>query len=231
MKSAIEIIDASVYYGRYPVLDRLSLIVEKGVIAGLVGPNGVGKTTLLRLIAGLVPGSASCVRVADLDYRAGHRFKKQFFFIDEMRVLDLRLSGMDYLRYVKGLWQSSVSIERTIAALGIKSFVKKPLSKLSSGMRQQVILSLAFASGASVILLDEPMNSLDPGNTDIISQQLLELKQQGATILLSTHLLPNIDDLASIVFFLKDGRVVQAKESGDFRSSSEIYREIYGRAK
>lgn len=224
---AIEVKDARVCYGRRLVLNGLNMAIEKGTIAGLVGPNGAGKTTLLRLIYGQLQGSVNCVRVDGLDSRAGNRSKQKLFFIESLSMLDLRLSGMDYLRYVKALWQSSVSLEHIIATLGIKSFIKKPLAKLSSGMQQQIMLSLAFASTAPIVLFDEPMNSLDPSNTAIISQQLLKLKQQGATVLLSTHLLPHIDELADIIYYIKDGKVSLVKQDGDARSSSEIYRELF----
>ena len=227
VEPAIEVADATVCYGSNRVLDGIDFYVAKGVIAGLLGPNGVGKTTLLRLIAGLFPGSTNCVRVSGLNSCAGQSFKRKLFFIEEARMLDSRLSGMDYLRYVKSLWHSSISIENIIVELGIQSFVGKPLFKLSLGMRQQIILSLAFASAAPVILFDEPMNSLDPGNADVVSQQLLKLKRQGTTILLSTHLLSNIDELADIVYFLKDGQISQIRKSDSQRSSLSIYREIY----
>ncbi len=209
------------------MLDSLTLVVESGAIVGLVGPNGVGKTTLLRLIAGLIPGSVDCVRVDGMSVREGRRFRQKVFFIEELRSLDLRLSGWDYLRYVKDLWHSRASIDGIVTALGVGPFVRRPLQRLSQGMQQQVVLALALVSEAPVILLDEPMNSLDPSNTDIVSQQMHKLKERGATILLSTHLLSNIDELADRVVFLKDGRASYTRDHMAQRPSLELYREFY----
>jgi ABC-type multidrug transport system ATPase subunit len=187
--TAIEVRNATVAFGQKRVLSSLTLSIESGMIVGLIGPNGVGKTTLLRLIAGLIPDpTAAFVRVDEISIRQGPVFRQKLFFIEDIKSLDSKLSGWDYLRYTKHLWRSQVSVEDTVKTLGIASFVRRPLRQLSQGMQQQIMLAMAFVSGAAVILLDEPMNSLDPGNTDIVSQQLCELKGRGATILLSTHL-------------------------------------------
>jgi len=224
---AIDVKNATVVFGHKRVLDSLDFFVNKGTIVGLVGPNGVGKTTLLRLIAGLIPGAAACVCTNGKPFRERSEIKRKIFFVEDLRLLDLNLSGWTYLRYIKKLWRSNVSTRDVIEYLGIGSFVRKPLRKLSQGMQQQVLMALALISSAPIILFDEPMNSMDPSNIEIASQKLRDVRDQGTTILLSTHLLANVDELADGVAFLKSGQVGYFREKGSQRSSAELYRELY----
>jgi ABC-type multidrug transport system ATPase subunit len=214
-ENAIHINQATVSYGSKCVLDSLDLVGERGVIVGLVGPNGIGKTTLLRMIAGLLPGSSRCVSVYGKPMQRNSSSKRRVFYVGGIECLDANLSGYDYVAYVSKLWRSKANTEEIIEALGVASFIHEPIRALSQGMQQQVILAMAVASSAPVILLDEPMNNFDPSNTDMISRQLMKIKLQGATIMLSTHLLSNIDEIADKVLFLRDGRVAYTKGETD----------------
>lgn len=92
--------------------------------------------------------------------------RRRVFFLEDASLLDGELTGLDYLKYVKAMWRGPAPIDGVVEALGIGGFASRPIKRLSQGMRQQVALGLALVSGAELLLLDEPMNGLDPSRTD-----------------------------------------------------------------
>jgi ABC-2 type transport system ATP-binding protein len=223
----ITVQNASVSFGKERVLKGVSLTIERGRIVGLVAPNGVGKTTLLRTICGLEAQPKGRISIDGVRPEAPALFKRKFFFIEDVQVLNPELSAYDYLGYVKRMWRSDVDIKTTIDALRIARFIKKPIKALSLGMKQQVVLALCLISDAPYILLDEPMNGLDPTNTRIISQQLVRIRDCGKTVLMSSHLLSNIDALADEVLFIKDGGIAHRSTREDGTKAADIYERLY----
>ncbi|MDR1184705.1 MAG: ATP-binding cassette domain-containing protein [Coriobacteriales bacterium] len=223
----IRVEDASVSFGKEQVLKGVSFTIERGRIVGLVAPNGVGKTTLLRTICGLEPQPKGCVLIDGASPETPALFKKKFFFIEDVQVLNPELSAYDYLKYVKRMWHSDVDIKMTVDTLRIARFIKKPIKALSLGMKQQVVLALCLVSDAPYILLDEPMNGLDPTNTRIISQQLTRIRDCNKTVLMSSHLLGNIDALADEVLFIKGGGIAHRSTREDGMKAADIYERLY----
>jgi ABC-2 type transport system ATP-binding protein len=223
----LQISDASVYHGKKCILNSLTLSVSNGVVIGLVGPNGSGKTTFLRLAAGLVSSSANCVATNGISPKKRKAYKREVFFVEDLNDLNLAYTGLEYLSLVEGVWGSNVSVDDIVAELRIDSFIHTPLRKLSLGMKQQVLLALAFTSGASLILLDEPMNSLDPDITIIVSRKIRELASKGTSIILSSHLLSSIDALADQVVFLKEGSIAYTRTTNEDIDTTARYEDLY----
>ena len=217
----------TIAYGRKVVIDSLAFQIDKPQIIGMVGPNGVGKTTLLRFLAGSIPGTGDRLRVNDLSPKQKSLYNKSIFFLEDVSTLDDRFKGIDYLRYVQRLWRSKRPISEIIESFSMQRFIKKPISSYSQGMEQLLVLAMAFISDTAVLLLDEPMNCLDPTNRIVVQDLLRQYRQQGKCIILSTHQLAEIDGLADMVWFIKDAGIAYTRLPGDQLSSQQIYEDIY----
>ena len=197
-----------VTYGEKIVLENIDIELNTSEIIGLVAPNGAGKTTLLRTIAGLIRPDSGEVFLNGLTAKKNREaYYKTLYFVESNQTLYSNLKGIDHLNYVKSIWNSTVNIEKVIKDLAIAEYINTPIKKLSLGMKQQILIAMCIVSDADIILLDEPMNGLDPSNMKNISYQLTKLKNQNKLILFSSHILSNVDNISDKVLFLKNKKI------------------------
>ncbi|SEL24153.1 ABC-2 type transport system ATP-binding protein [Carnobacterium iners] len=220
----------SVNYGKKIILEKLDFELNSSEIIGLVAPNGAGKTTLLRTIAGLIRPDSGEVFINGLTVVNNRQaYYKTLYFVESNHTLYSNLKGIDHLNYVKAIWHSSVSVEQVIKDLAIKEYVNRPIKKLSLGMKQQILIAMCIVSDADVILLDEPMNGLDPTNMKNISEQLIKLKNKQKLILFSSHILSNVDNISDKVLFLKNKKIDYLLDFEKESLSSEVvYDQLFG---
>lgn len=219
--------DLHVSYGRKRVLQGVSMQVPPGEIVGLVSPNGMGKTTLLKAMTGLVRYRGR-VDVDGITPRSKKRYFERVFFAESNRILLGNLTGLDHIAYIKSVWRSDEDVASLIDYLDIGHFVKKPVRSYSLGMKQQVVIALAAISGADYLLLDEPLNGLDPTNTKKASELFDALRDKGASVVLSSHMLGALDGNADRVLFLQAGRIGHERRSGEGAAPSlDLYGELY----
>lgn len=225
----LKIDNLSVNYGKKEILNSISLEFYPSEIIGLVAPNGAGKTTLLRTVAGLIKPKSGQVSIDNLKRSEDRKdYYKKIYFVESNQTLYPNLSGMDHLKYVKASWNSPIEIKNVITGLGIVDYVNRPIRKLSLGMKQHILMAMCIVSNANVILLDEPMNGLDPTSIKKISMYLKKMKQDKKTILFSSHILSNIDAITDKVIFLKDKQVVYSLDKNkENLSSEELYEQLY----
>lgn len=205
----IDVSKISKSYGQHRVLDRLNLQVQAGEIVALVGPNGVGKTTLLKIICHLEKADKGTVSVAGVSHTDQAVFKQVAIML-EASALYGYLTGYDHLAYVAaqhGLGKAA--IEEVVDDLKIGHYINKRVSGYSLGMTQKLLFAMAVLPKTPFLILDEPHIGLDP--TNIIQQRdyLKKLSQSGTGILLSSHHLAEIEHLTDKVFFLKNGQLLQ----------------------
>jgi len=223
----IDIQELTVSFRKKAVLQSCSLYIEEKTITGLVAPNGYGKTTLLRSIAGLVEPEKGVITIDSVKPNEKERYFKKVFYLEDSTFLDQRLSTYDYMVYIKKLWHSSIVIKDVANQMGISDYYKKRIQHLSNGMKQLVVLSMALISDAPYIILDEPMNNLDPGNTKRISDLLRATRDKGKTILLSSHLLSNLDQICDRIVFIYDKKVTCSINKCDDITAESVYFELY----
>lgn len=211
--------DLSVRYGKKLVIDHVSAGFKPGRIYGLVAPNGYGKSTLLRAMAGTV--------LVDAGECAGIEARRRVFYAPgEGTLLYPGLTAVDHLKMARDLWASDADLSRVAAACRVDGFGRKRVRSYSQGMKQQLTLAVAYATGARYLLLDEPMNALDPTNVAVQGGLIRKAAAKGGCVVLSSHILGNVDELCDTVLFLKDGKLL--RYSGEPRSAGELYRKLFG---
>jgi len=195
-------------------LDDLSLSVPAGCLYGLLGPNGAGKTTALRILCTLLAPDGGTVRVAGLDALADPRGVRRLLgYVAQEVALDKILSGRELLSLQGDLYHLRAAernrrIEELIALLGMGDWIDRRCGSYSGGMRRRLDLAAGLLHRPQVLVLDEPTVGLDIESRAAIWQVLRQLRDQGTTVLLSSHYLEEVDALADRLAILEAGRVI-----------------------
>jgi len=209
----IEVRDLTKYFGPTLAVDRVSFKVEKGEIIGLLGPNGSGKTTIMRILTGFFPPTSGQAFIAGLDVaRHSLESRRRIGYLPENMVLYPDLSVTALLEFgarVKGLDRAATRdrIEFAIAHCGLGEVRKKLIGKLSKGYRQRVGIAQAILSDPEVLILDEPTVGLDPRQVVEIRELIRSLAGR-STVLLSTHILPEVTMTCRRVVIIDRGKIV-----------------------
>ncbi len=209
----IEVRDLTKYFGPTLAVDRVSFKVEKGEIIGLLGPNGSGKTTIMRILTGFFPPTSGQGFIAGLDI-AEHSIESRRLigYLPENMVLYPDLSVTALLEFgarVKGLDRAATRnrIEFAISSCGLGEVRKKLIGKLSKGYRQRAGIAQAILSDPEVLILDEPTVGLDPRQVVEIRDLIRSLAGR-STVLLSTHILPEVNMTCRRVVIIDRGKIV-----------------------
>jgi ABC-2 type transport system ATP-binding protein len=210
--SILEVSDLGKSYGAQPAVSNLSFAVAPGEILGLVGPNGAGKTTTLRCIAGILRPSSGriVIRGHDLGVDPVAAKHSLAFLPDEPRLFD-HLTVMEHLNLVARLygvddWEAKAAL--LLPELELAEKVRSLPGELSRGMRQKLLIACGLLHDPALVLLDEPLTGLDPLAIRRMKQTLLARASGGAALLLSSHLLPLVEELCHRVLILAGGRCV-----------------------
>lgn len=200
-------------YGQQQVLSDISFDLGEGELIALVGPNGVGKSTLLSIIVNLEQADEGAVTIKGRSNKERAIFKDVSFML-EATSLYPALTGYDHLLYVANLHQvPKEETDRLIERLGLASYIRRRVSSYSLGMKQKLLFAMAIVVKPKLLLLDEPHIGLDPTNIIQQRQIILELQAQGVAILLSSHHLAEIERLTNQIYFLKEGRLIKKELS------------------
>jgi len=194
-------------------VDDLSFDVQRGDVCGLLGPNGAGKTTSLRVLLGLVRPSQGSVRLFDQRIRPGAPVLARVGTMIEQAAFVPYLSGTRNLRL---WWESSGAkwpppgLERALDIAGLGAALERPVKSYSLGMHQRLGIARALLGSPEVLVLDEPTVGLDPQEMRSIRRLLRDLAQSGVTVLLSSHLLAEVEEVCSHVVVMDRGRLIAA---------------------
>jgi Cu-processing system ATP-binding protein len=206
----ITIRDVSKHFGRTPVLQQVSLTLTPGRVTALVGPNGCGKSTLIKCVLGLVQPDAGSITLGDGRDLRHPSARAQVGYMPQAARFPEQLTGRDALALVDAI-RDDATVDTALAeALGIAAVLDKPTRTLSGGSRQKLSAALAFRYRPSLLVLDEPTAGLDPLAAVVFKDAVRAARARGATILLTTHVVAELDSLADDIVFLLDGRVQSA---------------------
>jgi len=213
----IEVRDLVYEYPSKRALDGVSLVVTRGTITALVGPNGAGKTTLLRCLAALEPPYAGSVTIDGLDTIASPReIHARLGYLPDFYGLYDSLSVRRCLTYAAqahGIAPAlgSAAVEKAAHHVGLLDRLETPAGELSRGLRQRLAIAQAIVHEPRVVLLDEPAAGLDPQARRDLSTLLLALKDGGMTVVVSSHILSELEDYCSEMIIIENGRIVGGK--------------------
>jgi zinc/manganese transport system ATP-binding protein len=215
--NVVELDRATIGIAGHSILSNVSFAIGPGEFIGVLGPNGAGKTTLMRAILGLLPPSAGHVRVFG---RAPQRGDRTIGYLPQVRTVlpDLRVRGLDFIgsslhgeRW--GLPQlgrhDRVMIEETLEAVGARDLARRPLSDMSGGERQRLLLAQALMGSPKLLLLDEPLISLDARHQEVAIGVVRQVcRERGITVLFSAHELNQLLGTLDRVLYLGSGQAV-----------------------
>jgi ABC-2 type transport system ATP-binding protein len=208
----IEVAALTKRYGSFTAVRDLSFAVRPGEVLGLVGPNGAGKTTTLRCLAGIIPATAGTVRIAghDVATEAVAAKRALAFFPDEPRLFDY-LTVRQHLNFVGRLYgveNYEAIADPLLTEFEIADKADQLPGELSRGMKQKLAIACGLLHGPRVLFFDEPLTGLDPLGIRRMKDSIARRAREGATIVLSSHLLHLLEEVCSHVLILKQGEKI-----------------------
>ena len=238
--AAIETDALTKRYGETVAVSDLDLSVPEGVVYGFLGPNGAGKTTTMRMLTGLLSPTSGTASVAGVPVSDRDRLRPSIGYLPEEPPLYDEATGAEQLAYVAGLRDlhgepTRERIDRLLADLDLADDADTRIGDYSKGMRQKLAYVQAVLHEPAVVFLDEPTSGLDPRAARTIRRMIRGLADGGATVLLSTHILPVVEEVADTVGILYDGRLVaedapealaRRAETGGARSLEDAFLEL-----
>ncbi|GAB6164680.1 ABC transporter ATP-binding protein [Thermostilla marina] len=229
----IEAVGLSKYYGDFAAIENVNFSIRKGEVVAFLGPNGAGKSTTMKLLTGYLAPSSGVARIAGYDMAEQRLLGSQHLgYLPENGPLYADMSPRALLKFFGELrgYTGNALTERINAVLDLCNLwdvVGKPIGKLSRGYRQRVGMAQVLLHEPSVLILDEPTAGLDPNQIHEVRETIHKLKTQGKTILLSTHILQEVEAMASRVLFISEGRLVFDGPVNEFAESGKTLEERF----
>jgi ABC-2 type transport system ATP-binding protein len=211
-------------FGDLVAVNDLSLTVRRGEFFAVLGPNAAGKTTLIRVLAGLLKPTRGTAKVAGFDVQtAPLEARRRLAYVPDFPFLYDKLTPLEFLRFTGQVFQMSESRIQSaggelIPRFHLDDFVNKPIEGLSHGTRQRVAIVSALLHDPEVLVIDEPMVGLDPQHARVVKDVLKERTLQGATVFLSTHQLSIAEEMADRIGIMHQGRLVAVGTREELRA-------------
>ncbi|MGN0609672.1 MAG: ABC transporter ATP-binding protein [Oscillospiraceae bacterium] len=217
-------------YGGKIALNNVSLNIGRGKIIGLLGPNGSGKTTLIKLLCGILTPTSGEITISGK--AVGIETKKIVAYLPERTYLSEWMSVREMITFFSDFYEdfNAVNAYDMLARLNIDPHAK--LKSMSKGTREKVQLILVMCRNAELYLLDEPIGGVDPAARDYIIQTILKNYNENASVIISTHLISDVEHVLDEVVFIKNGSVVMQSEVDEIReqygkSVDGVFREVF----
>ena len=226
----IEISNLTKNFGDLTALDDVTVSLEQGQIVGLLGPNGSGKTTLIKILNGLLQPTSGSVTING--NAPGVETKKVVAYLPDRNALPDYMTASQLMDIYEDFFEDfdRLKAEAMVDDLGINR--KQTMKKMSKGTKEKLQLCLVMARQAEVYLLDEPIGGVDPATRDYILRTIISNYNENAVVLISTHLIADVESVLDDVVFIKDGRVVLHKAADEIReekgeSIDKLFREVF----
>ena len=194
-------------YGSVPVLRGLDVTIARGRVTAVVGPNGAGKTTFIKALLGLTRPDAGVLTFDGVAIGEDEAYRARIGYMPQIAHFPENLTGSELLELLRDLRGTESCDERLIDQFGLRASLDKQLRVLSGGTRQKVNATAAFLFAPDLYVLDEPTSGLDPVSSGILKERILAERAAGRTIILTSHVLSEVDELADDVVFLEEGEV------------------------
>ncbi|MCA4900972.1 MAG: ABC transporter ATP-binding protein [Bacteroidota bacterium] len=217
-------------FGKLAVLKDVSLTFEAGKSYALIGPNGSGKTTLIKSVLGMVLPTTGVISVNGKDIKGDDQYRKWIGYMPQIGRYPDNLTIGQLIDMMKNVRAEVTDVdEELIDAFKLYKLYGKPMRTLSGGTRQKVSAALAFLFKAPILILDEPTAGLDPISSELLKEKILNEKRKGKLVIITSHILSDLDELATDLVYLFEGQVqysnlveVLKQETGETRLSKAI---------
>lgn len=241
MKPIITTHNLTKRFGNFVAVDHIDLEIMQGEIFGFLGPNGAGKSTTIRMLTTLSEPSEGTAKVDGFDVRTqADEVRRRIGLVAEKVILYPRLSGVENLMFFGELYgmnkaQLAARIDELLKMVRLENFKDVPTSGYSSGMRQRLNIVRGLLHDPDILFLDEPTALLDPQSVRFVRDLLKELNANGKTIILTTHIMEEADELSHTVGIIDNGKMVAVDETAFLKSKfkcdtlEEVFLELTGR--
>ena len=226
----LECIHLDKSFGNKKVLKDVNLTIPRGKIIGLLGKNGTGKSTLIKLINDLLTPTSGKVLVNGME--VGVDSKKIISYLPERTYLDKSMSVDNVIEYFENFYDNFDSKKARKLLKDLDLDTTQKLSKMSKGMQEKVQLVLVMSRKADLYILDEPLGGVDPATRDYILDTILTNFNDGASVIISTHLISDVERILDEVIFIDKGKIILQSDSDELRkkengSIDEIFRRMF----
>ncbi len=226
----LECVHVNKYYGKKRVLKDVNLCIPRGKIIGLLGKNGTGKSTLIKLINDLLTPTSGKILVNGKE--VGVESKKIISYLPERTYLDKTMTVDKVIEYFENFYDNFDAKKARKLLKDLDLDTKEKLSKMSKGMQEKVQLVLVMSRNADLYILDEPLGGVDPATRDYILDTILTNFSEGASVIISTHLIADIERILDEVIFIDNGKIILQSDSDELRkkegeSIDEIFRRMF----
>ena len=226
----LKCIDVNKSYGNKQVLKDVNLIVNKGRIIGLLGKNGTGKSTLIKLINDLLTIDSGKILIDGKE--VGVESKKIISYLPERTYLDKSMTVNNVIEYFEDFYDNFDSEKARNLLKDLELDTNQKLSKMSKGMQEKVQLVLVMSRNADLYILDEPLGGVDPATRDYVLDTILTNFNEGASVIISTHLISDIERILDEVIFIDKGEIKLVSDTDELRnkeksSIDEIFRRMF----
>ena len=224
----IELIHLKKKFGDLTAVDDISLTVDRGEFFAVLGPNAAGKTTTIRILAGLIKPTSGTARIAGFDIQTHSlEARRRLAYVPDFPFLYDKLTPWEFLRFIGQLFQMEeakiqAAAKDLIPRFNLEPFISKPIEGLSHGTRQRVAIVSALMHDPEVFVIDEPMVGLDPQHARVVKDVLKERSLRGMTVFLSTHQLSVAEEMADRIGIIHQGKLVAVGTRDELRKRSGL---------
>ncbi len=214
--------NVSKQFGKLKVLDNLSVTCNKGECIALIGPNGSGKTTLIKAILGMVICDSGFITFNGHNIKNNWHYRKQIGYMPQIGRYPDNMSIGQLCTMMKDIRTGNDSgiDDELLYAFGLDKLLDKRMRTLSGGTRQKVSAVLAFLFNPQVIILDEPTAGLDPVAAEILKEKIIREKEKGKLILITSHILSELDDMVTQIIYIQDGKLCFQQSVGELQKTT-----------
>ena len=224
----IQTLNLTKKFGQNVALNRLNLKVERGELFGFLGPNAAGKTTTIKLLAGLLKPTEGSANISGYDIEKDYiKIRSMLGYIPDVPYLYEKLTAREFLRFVSEIYKldengSRRNIDQFMEFFSLKEYGDSLIEEYSHGMRQKVVIIAALLHDPQIIIVDEPMVGLDPRTTKLVKDLLKKSSRAGKTIFMSTHTLSLAEEICDRIGIIDKGNLVAIGTMDELRKKSGV---------
>ncbi len=204
----IEILNLKKTYGKRVILPDVSIKFQPGYVYAIMGPNGSGKTTILKSLLGLVLPEYGIIKVNSIDIKKDFKYRECIGYMPQIAKYPENLKVYEIFNLIKELRNVNEDVDNELyIKFNIEKFKNEQMGNLSGGQKQKIGACLAFMFNQSILILDEPTAGLDPISTEILKEKIRKEKASGKLIIITSHIASEVEEISDKIIFLLDGKV------------------------